>query len=191
MTDKKADRRVIKTERMINSALMELLKEKSVREIKVSEISELADINRGTFYLHYRDVYDILERIEGDMFDSFNRLLDSHPVSELDQSAIPFLRDIYGFLSEYHEMCRALLGPHGDPAFAERLHKLVCEKCAGFRGSFTEDGSEADFDYRYYFAVGGIMGIVRRWIDGGMKESPDDMAVLTESILHNGVKRRV
>jgi len=58
---KKKDLRVIKTERAIYSALIELLKKKDLEKITVSELSEKAEINKATFYLHYSDIYSLYQ----------------------------------------------------------------------------------------------------------------------------------
>jgi len=60
------DRRVRKTKRSLRDCLVRLMKEKKIQDITVREISEMADINRGTFYLHYKDIYDLLEHVESD-----------------------------------------------------------------------------------------------------------------------------
>ena len=55
MEQSSTDRRVRKTKKQLRLALMELLAEKSAKSISVRELTERADINRGTFYIHYRD----------------------------------------------------------------------------------------------------------------------------------------
>src|SRR5699024_7656700 len=57
------DRRVRKTQTAIQTAFFQLLKKQDIERVKVSEICELADINRGTFYLNYLDKYDLLEKM--------------------------------------------------------------------------------------------------------------------------------
>lgn len=61
------DRRVRKTKSQLRLALMDLLVEKSAKNISVRELAERADINRGTFYIHYQDVNDLLQRLEDEM----------------------------------------------------------------------------------------------------------------------------
>ena len=58
MNDNNLDSRVRRTKRLLRQGLTELLKQKSIKKITVRELSELIDINRGTFYLHYKDIYD-------------------------------------------------------------------------------------------------------------------------------------
>ena len=66
------DRRIRKTRAVLKNALLSLMKEKSVKHITVKELCDRADINRGTFYLHYSDVFDMLEKIEDDMFSDLD-----------------------------------------------------------------------------------------------------------------------
>ena len=56
--EKKTDLRIIKTKKVIYEALIDLMKEKTFEEIKVSDICNKALINRSTFYAHYEDKYD-------------------------------------------------------------------------------------------------------------------------------------
>ena len=67
MEDMTVDRRVKKTKRQLRQALMHLMTEKPSRSISVRELAERADINRGTFYIHYKDVSDLLQRLEDEM----------------------------------------------------------------------------------------------------------------------------
>ena len=63
-TEKKEDRRVRRTKKLLTQALTQLLQEKQINEITVKELTDLADMNRGTFYLYYKDMFDMLEKIE-------------------------------------------------------------------------------------------------------------------------------
>ena len=61
---KKEDRRVRRTKKLLTQALTELMQQKQIKDITVTELTEKADMNRGTFYLYYRDVFDMIEKIE-------------------------------------------------------------------------------------------------------------------------------
>ena len=67
MEEQNIDRRVRKTKRQLRQALMMLMSEKPSKSISVRELAERADINRGTFYIHYKDVSDLLQRLEDEM----------------------------------------------------------------------------------------------------------------------------
>ena len=72
----KTDRRTQKTMNILKEIFVDLLKEKPVQSISVTELCRLADINRSTFYLHYCDIYALLEDIENDCLEEFD-LFDS------------------------------------------------------------------------------------------------------------------
>ena len=62
----KVDRRVRKTKLQLKQGLARLMQKKSIKEITVKELVDEVDINRSTFYLHYTDIYQMLEKIEED-----------------------------------------------------------------------------------------------------------------------------
>ena len=63
MTEKKEDRRVRRTKKLLTQGLIQLMQEKQIKDITVRELADLVDVNRGTFYLYYRDIFDMLEQI--------------------------------------------------------------------------------------------------------------------------------
>ena len=75
MADAKTDRRVRRTKALLLQGLMQLMETKDVKDISVKELSDLADINRGTFYLHYSDVYDMLAQLEDELFLEFHGII--------------------------------------------------------------------------------------------------------------------
>ena len=60
----KMDRRVRKTRAQLRAGLARLMQQKNIKEITVKELVDEIDINRSTFYLHYTDIYQMLQSIE-------------------------------------------------------------------------------------------------------------------------------
>lgn len=67
----KTDRRIKRTRYLLVHALTSLMLKKSIKDITVKELCESVDINRGTFYLHYKDIYDMLEQTEQELLEQF------------------------------------------------------------------------------------------------------------------------
>ena len=91
---KKEDRRVRRTRKILTQALTELLQQKQVNEITVKELTDLADMNRGTFYLYYKDIYDMLERIEDNLFNALNEILERHEKENMVEQSVPILVEL-------------------------------------------------------------------------------------------------
>lgn len=72
-----ANRSVRATRRRLGDALVQLLVQKPVRQITVRELTRLAKVSRGTFYFHYRDIYELLDRLEQDQIDQLNLFMDA------------------------------------------------------------------------------------------------------------------
>ena len=177
------DRRVRKTKRVLEECLAKLLREKPLKSITVAE---LADINRGTFYLHYRDVYDMAEQIQNDFFEKFNRILDEHRPGENSELLLPLLDRIFELLAENADMAECMLGKNGDAAFIDRLKNNIKERCFSYMYSSFRFDADAGFDYFYNFIESGCIGVFKAWLAGGMKETPQEMALLVEKMILNG-----
>ena len=81
------DRRIQKSKDAIQNSFFELLKEKSLNKITVAEICRMANVGRGTFYLHYMDVYDLYDKIESELYAGLYQLFeDAFPSTDTENS---------------------------------------------------------------------------------------------------------
>ena len=185
-TEKKEDRRVRRTKKLLTQALTQLLQEKQINEITVKELTDLADMNRGTFYLYYKDMFDMLEKIEDGMFEALDAIVSPHEHDDVSQQTKPILLDLFRFIEDNQEMCRVLLSPHGDMNFLHRLNEVVREKCLKAWPDIRKEKGEADFDYHYSFVVFGCAGIIRAWVNRNCPESAEIMAEMAYGMIHRG-----
>ena len=185
-TEKKEDRRVRRTKKLLTQALTQLLQEKQINEITVKELTDLADMNRGTFYLYYKDMFDMLEKIEDGMFEALDAIVSLHEHDDMSQQTKPILLDLFRFIQDNQEMCRVLLSPHGDMNFLHRLNEVVREKCLKAWPNIRKEKGEADFDYHYSFVVFGCAGIIRAWVNRNCPESAEKMAEMAYGMILRG-----
>ena len=185
-TEKKEDRRVRRTKKLLTQALTQLLQEKQINEITVKELTDLADMNRGTFYLYYKDMFDMLEKIEDGMFEALDAIVSPHEHDDVSQQTKPILLDLFRFIEDNQEMCRVLLSPHGDMNFLHRLNEVVREKCLKAWPNIRKEKGEADFDYHYSFVVFGCAGVIRAWVNRNCQESAEKMAEMAYGMILRG-----
>jgi len=188
MNPKGKNRSVRKTKDKLRQALTQLLREKPIQSITVREIADMVDINRGTFYLYYKDIYDMIEKIENEMFEEFNDIVKLRVSQSDNTSPDPVLSDVFTFLADNADMCMVLIGPNGDLAFVNRLKELVRERCLYYWTEIYNAKSTKYFDYFYAFFIAGCVGMFEEWLKNGMQETPEDMADILDRMIMNGVK---
>ena len=184
--EKKEDRRVRRTKKLLTQALTQLLQEKQVNEITVKELTDLADMNRGTFYLYYKDIFDMLEKIEDSMFAALDVIMERHEKDALATDTKPSLLDLFAFIQENKEMSRVLLSVNGDMNFLHRLNEVVREKCRSAWLTLRNGQDEDAFDYHYSFVVFGCAGVIRAWVNRNCSESAEEMAELADRMIRRG-----
>lgn len=188
MAKKAQDRRVTRTRANIRKSITRLLYEKPVNEITVREITEGADINRATFYLHYKDVYDLIHQIENEMFEEFQQIVNAHSPDEFRDRPLPVLENIFYFLQKNADMCTALLSPNGDINFVNKLKDVLWEKCASdWTQLYGHNLDEEDIDPYISFIVSGSMGLLTFWLDHNMDRTPEEIAKIAEQMIVQGL----
>ena len=130
MTEVKLDRRSKKTRKLLWEGLAKLLLKHDINEITVKDLTDLVDINRSTFYIHYKDIHDLLLSIEAELLAEFDELLtcDIDPAKDLHAQILPVLTDLYHNLYKHKNLSGAFLGPHGDASFIYSLQDLLSTK---------------------------------------------------------------
>lgn len=182
------DRRVRKTKKVLKKSLISLMKEKSINSITVKELCEKADINRGTFYLHYTDVFYMLDEIEKELFEEFQEMILSHEISEDRIETKPILKDIFTFIAQNKDFCMVILCDRGDMVFVKKIVSIIYEKGYNDWINIFKKENKDIFNKYYSFILYGVIGLIDNWLKNGLKESPEYMAILTESMILNGIK---
>ena len=119
------NRSVRLTRKRLSDALITLLRQKPVREITVRELTELANVSRGTFYFHYTDIYDLMDHVEREQIHTLELLMDDI-LPRLEEDSTPeALRALFSYLDENDGICSVLLGTNGDTAFVHRLKGVI------------------------------------------------------------------
>lgn len=182
------DRRIRKTKDVLKKSLIALMGEKSINSITVKELCEKADINRGTFYLHYKDVFHMLEEIEKELYEEFQDMILSHEISPDKIETKPILEDIFTFIAQNSDFCMVVLCERGDMVFVKKIVSIIYEKGYSDWSNIFKKNDKDLFDKYYSFILYGAIGLIDYWLKNGLKESPEYMAMLTENIILNGIK---
>ena len=172
---------------LLRQALTELMGEKSIRDITVKELTQRADVNRGTFYSHYQDIYDMVRQLENELFEEFDGVLDAYPAPVSRDSVRAMIRDVFDFLRRNADLCTTLLGDGKDSSFLERLKAAVHQRVDTQWGELTAFSSAEERDMTLTFLVGGVVGLVQAWSARGWQETPEELAALADRLIMSGL----
>jgi len=186
MNEKTVDRRVRKTRSQLRKCLSILLETKKIQNITVKELAQMADINRGTFYLHYKDVYDLMEHIQADLLKEFEDILTK--IAPDTDNLVPFIEALFVFIYDNKDMAKIFLHDDLDANFSNELRNKLQTCVFNKYKAFIKQKNMPYFELYYDFILSGTLGLLVRWIDSEFEMSPHDLAVLTLSFIRNGLK---
>lgn len=172
------DPRIIRTRHLIRDAFVELLQEMDIEKMSVNSIAERATINRVTFYLHYRDITDMLEKMADDMIENIERILidtTGNPTSSEEpnwQRMVCLLEHI----AEHAKFYKVILASKRPPIFTDRLLKLLTEMMItrldrmGRDSFISTEGIQKDVVIWYCSSA--LIGTIVSWLRNDMPYTP-------------------
>ncbi len=173
------------TKKYIKIAFIKLLKEKGFNNITVSDITNVAKINRGTFYLHYVDKFDLLEKLENDSIKDLKEILfnkNTHNASN-PKELFPYgvILEALNYVKDNFEFVSAISAENGDPSFNDKFKNEMI-KLLKFRMRNTYKLKTLDLnisnDYIYEILTAVPIVIILMWVRKGCIESPKKIANL-------------
>ena len=178
------DKRVIRTKALLIRSLSALMKQKNIKDITVKELCEYADINRGTFYLHYKDIYDMLDSIEQELSEKFLQIFQKYNSETNEDFPYPLFLEIFKLVDDNAELFRVLIGPNGDISFIMKIFKLYNIHC--LQSEFNKLSPQFSMNQVYYsnFILYGCVGLIEQWLS---RDSPEKMAELITKLVSTGV----
>ena len=168
--EKREDRRIMMTKRMLKDALIEMLKEKDIYHISIRELCEKADVNRTTFYKYYSSQFDLLADMEKDLIDFIAKAIERNESDpeKIITAACRYLEENIGF-------ARLIVNNNVDPDFAHKLLAMDSIKSSTLR-NIDSKRSEAELEYIYNFLTYGAYRMICVWLNKEQREPPETIA---------------
>jgi len=186
MSSATEDRRSKRTKRQLCAAFTNLMTERDITEIKVTEISNLAKVNRGTFYLHYSDIYDMRRQIETELVDELYKVLNSHSAEKLRKAIYPLVFDMCYFFYDNRDLLNIFLGKNGDMVFVDSIKSIIKEKVFyDWKTIFKKENAKAN-EIHFCFIASGILGVLRQWINEDCSINIETLSSLIREMILNG-----
>lgn len=180
------DLRISRTHKMIKKAFFELMDSIGFEKITVQALTQKAMISRTTFYLHYQDKYDLLDKIENEILDGLKNISVDLPVEEIVKNGLStgriFLLNLYKYVKENKDFFRLIMSENGDPSFYFKLHETMKNNLY-----YNIDVNRLKFPERYViaFVIGFQTSIINEWIKTDMIETPEEIVEMITQLMQD------
>ncbi|PEC49286.1 TetR family transcriptional regulator [Bacillus sp. AFS077874] len=182
--------KVEKTKKLIKETLLDLIEEKGFEAISVRDITLKAGLNRGTFYLHYRDKYDLMEKSQNEILEGLqDRLIFIRPkeMNEFYSNDIvyPPILNVYHYLKENQRLIKILISTKGDPAFQKKMKEHIKETIYEKLVDLLEEEYmiEIPHEYTTAFISSAFFGLMEQWLEKEEPITPEEMAIMHMKLL--------
>jgi AcrR family transcriptional regulator len=190
----KMDRRKLKTRRLLQKALLEVIEEKGAERVTVSDVTKKADVNRGTFYLHYTDSMDMLQKVKDEIWEGLRERIDKLDPYDYLQFAnkkepYPTLVKVVEYFGENADFFRVILGPKGDPSYSIRIKDyLIKQHLSNMLNTAKPEVSKSSLPFEFLIAsiASANISILQHWIDTERRQSPREIALMITQLIGSG-----
>lgn len=170
------DRRIEKTRQVIMNTFIDLLAEKGFDKLTVIDIAQRANINRGTFYLHYVDKFDLLDKC----IETYIELLLHYCANSADKNLSErAFHSVFEYLEKNFSIYKLLLSNKGFGFFRSRLYSIIVQTVTEVNGIKTKNDISSN-EVTTHFLASGFIGVLEWWINNSM---PCSVQEVTEQLM--------
>lgn len=161
------------TKQAIKSALIQQVEKVGFERVTVKNLALIAQINRGTFYLHYSDKYKVMEDLQQELLVELERYVkhvqpvDAFQTLKMGQLYQPFIK-VITCIKEHAPAFRMLLGEQGSPSFTQKMKTIFGHHILDRLSVVREEVKDPEFQqYLQAFIASAILGVIQEWLEKG------------------------
>jgi AcrR family transcriptional regulator len=168
------------TKMVLKESLLLLMEDKPINKITVTDICKKADLNRGTFYTHYLDAFDLLEQIQNELMEEITEAVDKLIKKNVKSQVI--LKELFEIILKNRKLCKVVLSNNGDKDFLKDIVNLIREKIISDWTSNYPNLNIRDLEYLYIYTSMGTIGLIQQWTQTNFKETPLRLSLFLDNI---------
>lgn len=183
---KTPDRRVLRTKRAIRNAFAKLLSEKNINDITIRDITDLAEINRKTFYNYYKGIFELIDEIENGVVDQFEALLNEKDFRQSMENPYDVLFKLTGILHSDPEFYRHFFTAGANGNLTLKIVSMLKERTKAVLFSQVENSPE-EIDLALEYVFSGMFAVFRTWFNSGQQQSVEEISQIISTISFKGI----
>ena len=181
---KKQPEKTAQTKQSMIDAFWVIAKKRGLNNVTISEITKYADLNRGTFYVYFSDMKDLLAQAEEEIIDD----LRSKVWSVFEDKNFADFRSVSAKVIEvfggYDDKLFLLLGKDGDPQFLDHVRK---EAATIFNSAMKLKEENPYQDYIIAYVTSAFTGLLQFWHETGKEISLAELSGLAHGMTLHGM----
>ena len=188
-------KKITKTQKKFEESLLKLMETKKFEAITVNDITELANVNRSTFYRHYFDKYELLEKIEDNILNDV-LTYQSNIINKINKNEITKDFKLTDYVSTDTNLfivyegrlneIKILLGHNGSNSFRKKIRLTMLDIFKQTSNLANLNASNQEIELLFQFLVGSFVSILDYWTDN-QELTPTELFLFYSSLISNGV----
>lgn len=189
MKSEKKDLRIVKTEKVLFEALIDLMKDKTFEEIKVSDICHKALVNRSTFYAHYNDKYELLETCIQDLKESLIvELNNNKEYKTLKEYYLEMIRLFLNHIEERKDLYKSILINNRNSIMMDILYDVIDSNITNeIKKDKSNIVSDVPSEVISKFYLGAVFNVSIEWLKDSSKMSKQDIIKYLDILIPNDI----
>lgn len=178
------------TKANLRAAFWQIYAQKPLDKISIKEITDLAGYNRGTFYLYYKDVYDIFSQIEDELLDKVQTVLTDSMQHNGTFDLSAHMGILLELMQTHSHYAAVLLSDHGDPRFTRRLKEILLPFLNRYFLS-TEKLSVYEQNLLSEFYLAGLLAAISQWLTNPVMRLDEFILFIVTNVFDSDYLRSV
>lgn len=180
------DRRVTKTKAAILNAFLRLLAEKDIDNISIKDIANAADINRKTFYCHYKGIYQVIDDFENEIVSEFDNILNDLDFNQVFENPIIIFSRLNTVICSNIEAYTNLAVKNKNSNLTLKVISKVSEKIKlSFKNQIPLDNYRTTLIFD--FALSGMLTIYYNWIISDQQQPIEELSKVVSTLCSSGI----
>lgn len=176
------DRRTKKTQKAIKQAFLELLQQKPINKITISEITDKVDIGRGTFYIHYTDIFDLQNKIINETILDLETIFDVNYPDNREEDFHEIATRLITYISNNKNIFEILYNNGDENKLALLIKKIFTQKI--MKQEQLENENPKD-QIEVHFFIAGLTGVIADWVFGTIEVDDRTLIEILNQIMHD------
>ena len=173
----KNEQKSLKTKKKLQAAFIDLYSQKNIEKITIKELTDKAGLNRGPFYLHYLDIYDLFNNIKINLLHEIEKKADK--IFEKKQLSVKVM--VENILDLYHQVGEKLIPIiTKDATFTENIKTILKSKIFP-----NYENQEINYLLEYHFSA--VISTINLWVKNNKNVSPTELIKLIVEISSKGI----